>query len=186
MQPLRKGMYLSNCFFFHVCFIGFYWNLCFLWSLKREIKWIRLSNKHEQLIIFSFFFFSIEWRRESQKQQWGTINKTAHTTYIAWSHILVSGSGSKQPMAGSHEDRSDFYGLYVECMSSARKKRKVQLAGRQKKRHNVLLTVLLAAYIPTYISGHSNGRNMPRLTFMMTEGKQDHTRWSVSAVATPK
>lgn len=42
--------------FFHVCFIGFYWNLCFLWSLKREIKWIRLSNKHEQLIIFSFFF----------------------------------------------------------------------------------------------------------------------------------
>lgn len=28
LQPLRKGMYLSNCF--HVCFIGFYWNLCFL------------------------------------------------------------------------------------------------------------------------------------------------------------
>lgn len=78
-------------------------------------------------------------------------------------------------MAGSHEDRSDFYGLHVECMSSARKKKKVQLAGRQKKRHNVLLTVLLAAYIPTYISRHSNGRHMPRLTFMMTEGKQDHT-----------
>lgn len=84
-------------------------------------------------LFFPFFFSPLNEDLSHRKQQWGTINKTAHATYIAWSRSLVSGSGSKQPVAGSHEDRSDFCGLYVECMSSASKKIMGNwLAGRRK------------------------------------------------------
>lgn len=55
------------------------------------------------------------------------------------------------------------------------------LVGRRAD--NILLTILFAAVIPTYISRCSNGRAMLWLMFMMTE---DDTRWSVSAAATPK